>query len=71
MKSQFNYKTRSGFTKGMFNIYQSRSGGIYLLMGSSHTLLTLEQINDLCINCYELLDFDIDNFNKFYKVKNK
>ena len=52
--------------KGAFNIYQAKSGAIMLLMGAKHTALTYSQINDLNINCYELSEFNHDDYEHYY-----
>lgn len=51
---------------GCFNVYQSKNGAIYILMGTSFTRLTLKQINELGIEVHSLLDFDYDEFQKAY-----
>jgi len=66
-KNSFCYKIIGGSTSGYFNIYQSRGGKICLQMGDSVTALTLKQINELSICCYDLDDFDIDSFHTAYK----
>ena len=38
----YKYKTADGYTKGFFNIYQSRSGHIYIMMGDCATRLSLQ-----------------------------
>jgi len=63
------YETIEGTVKGFFNIYQSKSGAIYLQMARSYTMLTLGQILDLGINICMLKDFDIDLFNEMYYTK--
>lgn len=65
--NQISYTTENGYVRGDFNIYQGKNGAIYLLMGKSYTELTEKQIQELHINCYDLLDFDIDLFNKLYR----
>ena len=52
--------------KGVFNIYQAKNGAIMLLMGTNYTALTYKQIDDLNINCYQLIDFNHNDFVKYY-----
>lgn len=66
----FIYEINKGVCKGFFNLYQARNGSIQICMGSANTLLTVTQINDLRITVYELKDFDIDLYNKFYNASN-
>ena len=57
-----------------FNIYQSRSGLIYLVLGDSVISLTLEQVNELekSVNLKQLLGFDVNAFKNAYGgVKNE
>ena len=56
--------------KGDFNIYQSRSGAIVMVMGSKPIVLEIKQIESLPITIYELDNFDIDEFENFYSDKN-
>jgi len=67
----FSYKV-SGNTvvHSHFNIYQSKSGAIYMLMGAAFTQLTLKQINELGIDVYSLLDYNHDDFQKAYAEHN-
>ena len=61
-----NEKTK---VKGAFNIYQARNGSIILLMGNSPTTLILKQIEDLGISCYDLQDFNQDDFHQYYVLE--
>ena len=63
---KFEYESGGTKFKGAFNIYQARNGAIILLMGTKVSALTYSQINDLGINCYELADFNHDDFSKYY-----
>lgn len=65
-KNFYCYEKRDSIAKGMFNIYQAKSGGIFLNMGNNFTLLSQKQINDLGIHLYDLIDFNIDEFNSYY-----
>jgi hypothetical protein len=69
MKTGYCYKTTDGYCKGEFAIYQGKSGGIYLLMGNAPILLSKQQIEQLCLSCYTLNDFNHEEFNKFYNPK--
>ena len=63
---KFEYESGDTKIKGDFNIYQARSGAIMLLMGTKVSALTYSQINDLDIDCYELKDFNHDDFVNYY-----
>jgi len=65
----FKYENKNGTTKGAFNIYQAKSGAIMLLMGNVAVPFTLEQIEKLHINCYELDDFHPESFHQYYVVQ--
>jgi hypothetical protein len=67
---KFEYKAGVSTFKGAFNIYQARSGAIILLMGTSISALNYSQINDLNIDCYELDNFNHDDFKKYYMSRN-
>jgi len=67
--NMFSYKTGDSVTRGVFNVYQAKNGGIFMLMGRSKTLLTEIQISELGINVYSLTDFDYDDYLKFYASK--
>ena len=68
-KCCFSYETSGGMCLGEFNIYQARSGHIYLVMGNSRTKLSIKQVDDLCINCYSLIDFSMEGFIRAYGVE--
>ena len=63
---KFEYKSGDTKFKGAFNIYQARNGAIMLLMGSKVSILSYSQINELDIDCYELIDFNHDDFVNYY-----
>ena len=63
---KFEYESGDTKIKGAFNIYQARNGAIMLLMGSKVTALSYSQINELDIDCYELEDFNYDDFVDYY-----
>ena len=66
-ENYFTYNIQGGSVKGFFNIYQAKNGKLYLCMGSVHTSLTKEQIeNDLKIDVYSLIDFDYDSYKIAY-----
>lgn len=54
---------------GFFNIYQARSGKIYLQMGDSATDLEFDQVVRLDIDVYSLQDFDYDLFRDAYGIE--
>ena len=62
------YEYQSGETtfKGAFNVYQEKTVAIMHLMGTKYTALTYSQINDLNINCYDLGEFNHDDFEHYY-----
>jgi hypothetical protein len=68
-KNQFLYNTASGYRKGYFDIYQAKSGKIFITMTNSITGLTFKQIENLNIDVYDLIDFDYDLFKKAYDIK--
>jgi hypothetical protein len=63
---KFEYESGDTKFKGAFNIYQARNGAIMLLMGSKVSALSYSQINELDIDCYELIDFNHDDFVSYY-----
>jgi len=67
--NRFNYKTISGVVEGYFDIYQGRSGHIYLMMDNYITRLTRKQIKDLRIDIFGLKNFDFDKYLEAYNVK--
>jgi hypothetical protein len=66
--NQFVYETESGKIKGFFNVYQARSGKIFMQMGNNVTPLTFDQINDLSIDLYSLKEFDHELFVRAYEI---
>ena len=66
MKHRFSYEVKLGYRSGKFSIYQSKSGAIYMSMGDAKTILSATQLRELYIDCYDLIDFDINGFDKFY-----
>jgi len=65
--NQFSYKTNTdSIISGYFDIYQSRSGAIRIVLGNSHATLSLRQIKKLNIDIFELCDFDHDLYKKCY-----
>ena len=68
---KYQYESGNKKFKGEFNVYQAKSGAITLLMNKVHTALTLRQVNELNINCYELEEYNHDDFEHYYlKSKN-
>ena len=63
---KFEYKSGDTKFKGAVNIYQARSGAIMLLMGSKVSALSYSQISELDIDCYNLEDFNHNDFVKYY-----
>ena len=61
------YKLNAGYSVGKFRVYQSHSGGIYMLMGDYFTLLYYKQILDLKLPVRELPEFNQETFQEFYK----
>ena len=64
--NKYTYDVKGGSVSGTFNIYQARNGAIMLLMGSKVSILSYSQINELDIDCYELIDFNHDDFVNYY-----
>nr|WP_032072487.1 hypothetical protein [Clostridium botulinum]BAP25747.1 hypothetical protein [Clostridium botulinum] len=64
--SRFSYEVVDGKVKGAFNVYQATNGKIYLLMGTGYTALAEQQIKDLGIDVYVLIDFDYELYKKAY-----
>jgi len=71
MENHYSYQIKNGTTKGYFNIYQAKSGAIYLQMAQSYTELSLKQIGDLHIQVIDLIDFDHDKFIDYYREKSE
>ena len=63
---KFEYQSGDTKFKGAFDIYQARSGAIMLLMGSKVSALSYSQISELDIDCYNLEDFNPDDFVNYY-----
>ena len=63
---KFEYQSGDTKFKGAFDIYQARSGAIMLLMGSKVSELSYSQISELDIDCYNLEDFNHDDFVNYY-----
>lgn len=58
--------------KVTFEAYQGRNGAIYLLRGNQPVLLTMEYCDKLIgSNIFEIRDFDIDDYNKYYSSELK
>ena len=55
--------------EGFFNIYQGQFGHIFLAMGNRVTKLTEQQVLDLRIDVYSLIDFVYEDYLKAYKVQ--
>ena len=68
MKNKYTYETVGGRTKGAFNIYQAKNGSIQLLMCSKSITLTREQIKQLPIHPYDLMEFSHKDYIKFYNI---
>lgn len=69
MKNKYVYETNEGAATGFFNVYQGKNGGIYLMMGNSVTLLSLDQLGELNIHVYGLIDLDHSKYEAFYITK--
>lgn len=67
MNNKFCYEIKNGKCSGYFNIYQAKNGSIQLIMGSCHTTLTSQQVLDLNIDVFSLIDYYHDKFREFYK----
>lgn len=67
-KGKFTYVGSHGrlVVSGYFNIYQARNGRICIVMGSSFTALTKQQVDELKIDVYTLADFDYDAYLQAY-----
>lgn len=68
MPNSYQYSISSGTKKGHFNVFQARDGSIHILMGRSSTELTKMQIDELSIDINSLIDFDQDNYSKYYNL---
>lgn len=68
MMNKYCYEIKDGKCKGYFNVYQAVNGSIQLMMGNYNTTLTAQQILDLNIYTFDLIDYDHDKFLEFYKL---
>jgi hypothetical protein len=66
MENYYQYLIKEGRCTGEFKIYQGRSGALILGMAGRLTALSRQQIEDLNIAVYELIDFDFDAFQAHY-----
>lgn len=66
MINRFCYEIKDGKCKGYFKIYQAINGSIQLMMGNCNTALSAQQILDLGICVYDLVDYNHDKFLEFY-----
>ena len=62
----YEYETATGKARGDFKIYQGRNGAIYLLMGNRQTALTLQQIEDLSLDVYQLINYSHNDYLSYY-----
>lgn len=51
--------------------YQGKNGAIYILIGNCYTALTENQINDLRICVYDIDDFSLEDYQRYYGKKEK
>ena len=66
--NKYCYRIKFGKCKGYFKIYQAVNGSIQLMMGNYNTTLSAQQILDLNISTFDLIDYDHDRFLEFYKL---
>ena len=66
--NKYCYEIRDGKVKGYFKIYQAKNGSIQLMMGNCNTTLSAQQILDLNISIFGLIDYDHNKFLEFYKL---
>lgn len=66
--NKYCYEIKFGKCKGYFKIYQAINGSIQLMMGDCSTTLSAQQILDLKIYTFDLIDYDHDRFLEFYKL---
>lgn len=64
--NSYKYAIQKGNVSGYFNVYQSKAGSIFLVMGNSYTKLEYNQVIELNIDVYSLIDFDYCLFKKYY-----
>lgn len=67
MNNKFCYEIKNGKCSGYFNIYQAKNGSIQLVMGNCCTTLTSQQVLDLNLDLFSLMDYNHDKYIKFYK----
>lgn len=67
MNNKFCYEIKNGKCSGYFNIYQAKNGSIQLVMGNCCTTLTSQQVLDLNLDVFPLIDYDHDKYIEFYK----
>ncbi len=67
MNNKFCYEIKNGKCSGYFNIYQAKNGSIQLVMGNFYTTLTSQQVLDLNLDVFSLIDYDHDKYIEFYK----
>ena len=68
MTGNFKYPLKQGVSKGVFNIYQSRTGAIILVMANNYIILSKEQVEQLHLPLYELELFNPDSYNEYYNA---
>ena len=66
--NKYCYEIKDGKIKGYFKIYQALNGSIQLMMGNCNTTLSAQQILDLNIFTFDLIDYDHGKFLEFYKL---
>lgn len=66
--SIFNYPTKVGDKSGNFNVWQASDGFIKIEIGDKEIKLTLEQIDDLEINCHLLEGYNHEEFVRAYEL---
>ena len=68
LNNYYTYNVEGGTVSGGFSIYQARDGFVRLNMGDCVTKLTHQQVLDLHIDVYSLIDFDHDDYIKAYDL---
>lgn len=53
-----------------WHIYQARNGAVYTVLGQNAVALTGSQIEKLCIDVYDLEDFDLKLYESYYQQQN-
>lgn len=66
--NKYCYEIENGKCKGYFEIYQAINGSIQLMMDNCSTTLSAQQILELNISVYTLINYDHDKFLEFYKL---